>query len=104
MKKKSKKKQSHKTHERREPRQPRLPGTEDEAIQELETAAEEYADKRDQRQALLADEVSLKGELLHLMKKHGKEHYSHQGIEITVTHEEESVKVKIRKPEPVAAD
>jgi len=83
--------------EKREPRQARIPGTEDAMIKELQVAAEEYAEKRDARQAMLADEVALKGELLALMKKHKKEHYEYQGVEVTLVHEEESVKVKIHK-------
>lgn len=40
-------------------------------------------------------EVELKGMLLDLMKAHNKEHYHHNGIDITVVHEKEKVKVKV---------
>jgi hypothetical protein len=78
-------------------KQPRLPGQEDAAITELETAAEGYAETRDQRQALLAEEVEQKAQLLALMKRHKKEHYEHNGVIIDIVHEEETVKVKIAK-------
>jgi hypothetical protein len=79
-------------------KQPRLPGQEDAAIAELETAAEEYVSARDERQAMLANEVELKNNLLALMTKHKKEHYEHDGIVVDVVPEGVKLKVKISKP------
>lgn len=80
-----------------EPRQKRLSEMDDPEISELENLAEEYATIRDKRQALTKREVELRGELLLEMKKHGRQHYHHAGIDITVVHENEKVKVKISK-------
>jgi hypothetical protein len=74
-----------------------LPGMEDRLIKDLDAAAFEYAETRDQRMELSKTESELKTKLLGLMKKHGKESYIHDGIEITVVHEEETVKVKIKQ-------
>jgi len=63
----------------------------------LEEAANEYAEIRDERIALNAREVKLKQGLLALMKAHHKEHYQRDGIEITIVHEDENVKVRIKK-------
>jgi hypothetical protein len=75
----------------------RLPGMEDPEIEELEDAAREYANIRDDRMKLTTAEVDTKGTLLALMKKHKKETYNHDGIEVKITHEKESVKVRIKK-------
>jgi hypothetical protein len=83
--------------EKKTPRQRRLPGLEDAKIEELESAAEEYADIRDRRMALTTDEVACKEELLALMKKHGKVSYIHNGYDIKVVVESEKLKVKIKK-------
>lgn len=69
----------------------------DRAIKPLEDAAEAYADIRDQRIALNADEAKLKAAVLGLMKKHGKTIYRRDGIEITVVPPgDETVKVRVR--------
>jgi hypothetical protein len=81
----------------RKPRQPRLPEMEDPAIEELESAAEEYASVRDRRMALTEDEVAVKEELLDLMHRHNKTKYFHNGVEIRVVPSDETVKVKISK-------
>src|ERR1700736_5050967 len=78
-------------------RQARLPQMEDPAIEELEAAAEEYVDIRDQRMALTPEENRLKTELLGLMKKHGKASYVHDGFDIKVIVEKEKVRVRIHK-------
>jgi hypothetical protein len=80
------------------PRQADLPGTEDRAIKALEDAAGAYADIRDQRIALNVDEAKLKSQVLTLMHKHGKTIYQRDGITITIIPEQETVKVKVRKP------
>ena len=79
------------------PRQPRLPTMEDPEIEELESAAEEYADIRDQRMELTPIETKLKSDLLALMKKHSKTSYVHDGFDIRVIVESEKVRVRIKK-------
>lgn len=79
------------------PKQKDLPGMEERRIPELHTAAENYAEVRDERMILTKKEVELKDELLGMMKKHGKESYKFDDVEIKVVHEKEKVKVKIHK-------
>jgi len=79
------------------PRQQRIPGTQDARIDALEEIAEDYAAIRDKRQLLTTQEVDLKGKVLDLMKANNKEHYRRNGVEITIVHEEESVKVRVKK-------
>lgn len=77
----------------------RLPGMQDAASEDLEDAAREYANTRDDRMALLEAEVQLKERLLDLMKKNKKEFYKRDGVEVRLVHEKESVKVKVVKEE-----
>lgn len=79
------------------PRQQRIPGTEDAKIDALEEIAEDYAAIRDKRQLLTTQEVDLKGKVLDLMKANNKEHYRRNGVEITIVHEDETVKVRVKK-------
>lgn len=78
--------------------QQRIPGTEAE-IDELDDAAAEYAKVRDTRMALNQQESALKLTVLALMKKHKREKYSHDNIEIEIVHESENVKVRVKKLE-----
>ena len=82
---------------RRIPRQDALPGMGDAKIQAIETAALDYAEIRDKRQELTAEESSLKKELLTLMHKLGKKEYRRNGISVVVKVEEETVKVRVRE-------
>ena len=82
------------------PRQKDLPGMSDRKLAKLHDAAMSYAEVRDKRMALSADEVELKGQLLDLMKLHKREHYEYGGVVIDIVHEKENVKVKVRKNEP----
>jgi hypothetical protein len=81
----------------KKPRQARLPGVEDPEIEELESAALDYAEIRDQRQLLTPKEVEAKEKLLSLMKAHDKQTYRHGNIEITRIVEKEKIKVKVSK-------
>jgi hypothetical protein len=76
-------------------RQEDLPGMVDRKLKDLHEAALSYADLRDARIAASAPEIKAKGDLLDLMKKHELEHYKYDGVEITITHEKENVRVKI---------
>lgn len=79
------------------PKSQALPGMSDRAIKPLEDAAEAYADIRDQRIALNADEAKLKSAVLALMKKHDKKIYRRDGIEIVIVPPgDETVKVRVR--------
>lgn len=79
------------------PRDQRLPGMEDAMITALHNSALEYAEIRDQRQELTTQEVDLKSKLIKLMHKHNKETYEYNGISITLVHEDETVKVRVKK-------
>ena len=74
-----------------------LPGMEDRRIEDLHTKALQYVAIRDSRMELTEQESGLKGELLDLMKKHKKEKYICEGVEIMRVHEEETVKVKVHR-------
>jgi hypothetical protein len=67
------------------------------AIAALEDLAAAYADLRDRRQALTEEEVTVKQRILALMKKHAKEFYRRDGIEIRLVPSAEDVKVKVTK-------
>lgn len=82
------------------PRQTSIPGMEDRKIEALHSAALDYADIRDQRQELTLQEVDLKSKLLDLMHTHKRETYTFNGVTITVVHEEENVKVRVKKEDP----
>jgi hypothetical protein len=75
----------------------RLPGMSDAKIETLQDAAASYADIRDKRQVLTAEESTLKQSLITLMHKHHKDHYEFDGVVIDLVMEEETVKVKIKK-------
>lgn len=97
IKKKSKKNSKPSTTKtRRIPRQDPLPGMADNKIQAIETAALDYAEIRDKRQELTAEESSLKTELLNLMHKAGKTEYRRGNISVKVEVEKEKVKVRVK--------
>lgn len=77
-------------------RQSDLPGMEDRRIAGLENAAQDYAEIRDQRQALSQKEVELKGNLLTLMHKLDKTEYHRGNVSISIIVEKEKVKVRIK--------
>jgi hypothetical protein len=83
----------------RAPRNADLPGMEERAIKPLEEIAAQYADIRDRRMALSEEEVALKTKAIQLMHKHKKTEYRHDGIEILLVTGDETVKVKVKKPE-----
>lgn len=84
-------------------RQADLPEMEDRAIKPLEDAAEEYAEIRDERIKLNAQEVKLKKRVRDLMHKHNKTAYRYGGvvIELEPPDGEEKVTVRISKPKRV---
>ena len=76
------------------PRARRLPGLEDSAIDVIEQAAANYEDRRDIRMAATQPEVQAKQRLLALMHEHGKAHYRRGDLDITLTAEKETVRVR----------
>jgi hypothetical protein len=78
------------------PRQVRLPGMEDAKINEIHEAALDYADVRDQRMELTEQESELKANLLKMMHKHHKDQYVYQNVSVSIVHEDETVKVKVK--------
>jgi hypothetical protein len=79
------------------PKSQALPGLEDHAIKPLEEAAEHYAEIRDQRMELTQREHELKIHALKLMRKYEKTIYRHNGVEITLVHGEDDVRVRVKK-------
>jgi hypothetical protein len=77
-------------------RQEELPGMTDRKLKDLHEAALSYAELRDARIAASTPEVKAKTDLLALMKSHKLEHYKYNGVEITVTHEKENVRVTVK--------
>ncbi len=79
--------------------QKNLPGMEDTQITEIEDLALAYAGVRDDRMQALKTEVELKQKLLTAMKKAGKQVYRRHNVEVSIVHEEETVKVKVKEKE-----
>jgi hypothetical protein len=96
-KKKAVKKSPPKKH--RIPRQQIIPGVGDEKIAAIENAAFDYAEIRDERQALTVKEVDLKKKLLDLMHKKELTEYKRNGISVKVILEQENIKVRVRESE-----
>ncbi len=67
-----------------------------ESIREIEVVANDYVSARDQRQAMLADEVNFKKRLIEVMKKYDLTNYSYDGYMVEVDHVDEDV-VKVKK-------
>jgi hypothetical protein len=80
--------------------QRRLPTMEDPRIEELHSAAIEYAAVRDERIEQNKAEKKLMEKLAGLMKKHSKTKYLCQGVEIKRVIEKERIKVRIKKAKP----
>jgi hypothetical protein len=79
-------------------RQTALPGMQDKPIAVLEDIAHEYAEVRDQRMALLQQEVTLKQRALAELHKLKRTAYRQNGIEITIIPGDESIRVKVKPP------
>ena len=91
-----KKPESNMDYAKPKPRAQRLPGMDEPKVAKLESLAHDYADVRDQRIALSVNEGALKSDIMAEMKRLKKEHYKRDGVEITLVHEKENVKVKIK--------
>ena len=80
---------------RKRPVQKELPGMESRRLEDVEDAAREYANLRDDRMNLTRREVDQKETLLTLMRKHGKEIYRVEEMEIKVVPTDVKLKVRI---------
>lgn len=63
-------------------------------IKEIDTAAEAYADARDERMKLSEEETEAQNTLGAVMEKHNLEAYEYDGNRVTV---DRSMKVKVKK-------
>ena len=75
-------------------RQARLPGTEDAAIVELEQAADDYMEVRDERLKFLKQEVTEKQKILGILKANNKKSYRRGEYIIRIKVETEKLLVK----------
>lgn len=75
-----------------------LPGMEDKANRVLEEIAISYADVRDRRMALGAEEATLKQRAMSELKRLGRQGYHRNGIDISIIPGEETIKVKVAPP------
>lgn len=78
-----------------------LPGMEERGIPEIHAAALNYVEIRDERMELTEKEVTLKANLLVLMKQHKLQNYNYAGVEVSIDQKpaEEVIKVKVKQPE-----
>ncbi len=83
----------------RRPRQPKLPAMEDVSYPDIDEAAGEYVDARDNRMAMLKDEVEKGTQLLQKMREHNLNSYSYDGQIVTVVNQ---TKVKVQRPKEEA--
>ena len=74
-----------------------LPGMEHRAIRALETLAAQFVALKQRRKALKDDEDALTTKIIATMRKHNKDHYKRDGIEIYIELAAEKVKVKMRQ-------
>ena len=81
------------------PKQTSLAGMEDRAISEIEIAAEEYVEIRDERMEMTKKEVEARSVVAETMRKHKKSQYHRNGLTITISSGDEKVKVKKEKEE-----
>lgn len=77
-------------------KQGHLPTMEPPSIPEIEAAAAEYVEARDERQALTKREIEKKTILMHLMKEHGLSVYDFDNLRVIID-ARENVKVNVRK-------
>lgn len=73
-------------------------------IASIENKAMDYAEIRDQRQALTLQEVELKTALIELMHKLGKTEYKRNGISVKLVPEGENVKVRVKSEDDLPTD
>lgn len=79
----------------RKPKQTRIPGTEDEQIDEIIAAAEDYEEKRDARIACTKEEVPAQARLLEVMRKHDMKQYRFGDLIVKVV--ETKIKAKVKR-------
>lgn len=70
------------------------------SIPEIDKAARQYVEVRDERMALTTQETDRRAKLLQLMKEHKQDNYTTKsGMQVTVTYGDEKVKVKAQVDE-----
>lgn len=84
-----------------QPRQARLPGTEDAVIAEIEGLAEQWAEQNDELSKVKEERDLTLNKLLAVMHANHRTRYKRDGVEVVVKPEDEKVKVKFKKVEPV---
>ena len=81
-------------------KQGHLPDMEPPTVKEIDRAADDYRDVRDQRMELTKQETAKQAVLLELMRKHGLTHYEYDDYVVDiVANSSEKVKVKAKKVE-----
>lgn len=85
----------------KKPKQSFIPGTEPKRFKDLDEAAEEYREGRDERMEATTVEVERKNKLIELMKKHKLVQYDIPGTdppeEVVLVVEKEGVKLRKKK-------
>ena len=81
----------------RKPRQARLPGTEDPAIQELETLAEQHSDILSDIRTQRAELKTIQKDLATAMRRHGRKTYNHAGVVLKLREGKDTVSVKVKR-------
>jgi hypothetical protein len=76
-----------------------LPGLEGRSICALEDLAAKFVDLKARRKALKTEEDALTTKIIALMRKHQKDHYKRDGLEILIELAAEKVKVTMRREE-----
>lgn len=85
---------------KRTPRQGRLPGTEDPAIQELETLAEQHSDLLGEIRTQRNELKDLQKKLAVTMRRLGRTTYNHAGVVLKLREGKDSVSVKVKRHDP----
>ena len=80
---------------KKQPKQEEL--IEDREIKPLNDAAYEYVNIRDQRLALLREEIPLAEKVLKLMEKYDLTTYHYENVTIKIRYEQKKVQVKVKK-------
>lgn len=89
-------KKAKKKSKRKQPDLPAMqgPGVEEKQIDEIDEIASEYVKARDERMALLEQEVASKSRLKTAMDKHNLKAYKFDGLIVSIEPGEETIKVK----------
>lgn len=81
-----------------------LPGMEDRSIKALEQLAAQFVDLKDQRKALKNQEDALTTKIIATLRKHEKDYYKRDGLEIRIELAAEKVKVTMQRKDEAEED